>query len=273
MRGHAYILFYSAGMTMGIQAERLRVALVFFCYREDGELLELAVQAVPMLRAGGDEVDVFLVDDAAAPLEGAVGSSVAGVEYMLSDFDRRGNLNGAECVCGMAEIYEGLAMRGYDWVVKCDCDTFLNSLDWVRGVRADYVGTRHVHDYGSGACYALSRRGCRMLAEAMREPLWQGAAGRAYCEDKAIFHIVRCKGGVMELRDNARNVCDPALLVHDWQTDEVLSMEELSRAAAVDFKRCRWNSKAEAWRGDRESALVRMKEYVELQFTIYNLQF
>lgn len=258
---------------MGIQAERLSVALVFFCYREDGELLELAVQAVPGLRAGGDEVDVFLVDDAAAPLEGAVGSSVAGVEYMQSAFDRRGNLNGAECVCGMAEIYEALAKRGYDWVVKCDCDTFLNSLDWVRGVRADYVGTRHVHDYGSGACYALSKRGCMLLAEAMREPLWQGAAGRAYCEDKAIFHIVRCRGGVMELRENGGNVCAPELLVHEWLAEAPMSMEELSKAAAVDFKRCRWNSKAEAWRGDRESALVRMKEYVDLQFTIYNLQF
>lgn len=234
----------------------MNVALVFFTYAGDAELLELAVKAGPWLRGQGHAVDVYVMDDAAAPL--AV--PPAGCRYRQTRFERCGNLNGAECVAGMVQAYEEVFERGvYEWVVKVDADTFVNDLEWLRGVPGVFAGTVHVGDYCSGACYALKRAGVEWLRERMVEPSWRGAAQRGFCEDKVIFNMCRLSGlGVHAVR--ADGVPDGKLW-HDWEGVR-LPMAELTRAAAVDFKRCRWNSRAEFWEADRAEGLQRMREYV-----------
>lgn len=241
----------------------MRVALVFFTYAGDAELLAEAVKAVPALRARGDVVDVYVADDAAAPLP--ADAVPEGVEYMRTDFARRGNLNGAECVRGMAEVYAGIMRRGgYRWLVKCDCDTWLNSLEWVRRVDAavhSIVGTVHVRDYVSGACYAMSRWAVERVAEALRTPLWYGACERAMCEDKCFFYLCKeiCGG---ELGRPARDgEPHPLRLYHDWMHAPRVELASLADAAAVDFKRCRWHSPAAAWSEDRAEGLARMRAY------------
>lgn len=234
----------------------MNVALVFFAYEGDAELLELAVKAGPWLRRQGHEVDVYVLDDAARPL--AV--PPAGCRYWRTRFERGGNLNGAACVQGMVEAYEEVFDSGlYEWVIKVDSDTFVNGLEWLRGVDGVFAGTVHVEDYCSGACYAVKRAGVEWLAERLMEESWLRAAQRGYCEDKVIFNMCRLSGmGVHALR--ADGVPDGKLW-HDWQ-GERLPLSVLKRAYAVDFKRCRWNSKEDNWEADRAEGLRRMREYV-----------
>lgn len=243
----------------------MKVALCFFCYKNDAELLDCALRAVPRLRAAGDEVVVYLADDAAAPLESLPGWQVEGVEYMRTGFERRGNLNGAECVRGMVEVYAGIMREGgYDWVIKADCDTVVNGLDWLRGCDADFVGTVHVNGHVSGSCYAISRRGVELLEAALATPRWYGAAERAWCEDKALYNICRCVGGRVEGREGGGNAIGGQLLYHDWLVQPRVPLELLREAAAVDFKACRWNSKRERWQQDAVEGLARMREYVDM---------
>jgi hypothetical protein len=249
-------------------ADGMKVALVFFTYSGDAELLREAVKAVPRLRARGHEVAVWVADDAASPLRPE--DVPEGVRYLRTEFERGGNLNGAACVAGMADVYRCIMAAGeYRWLVKLDCDTWLNSLAWLEGVddtRHSIVGTVHVRDYVSGACYALSRCAVEVLVAALRTPKWRGAAARGKCEDRVFFYMCRelCGG---ELGRPARgDEPHPLRLWHDWQGERV-SVERLVDAAAVDFKRCRWESPVEAWAADRVEALARMREYASFLLT------
>lgn len=238
----------------------MNVALCFFTYSEDAPLLDYALQAVPRLRAQGHAVHVYVIDDARSPLA----MPPVGCRYWRSEWARGGNLNGAECICGMVDEYNAIFNMGlYEWILKVDCDTFVNSLDWLDGISSQetaFAGTIHVNDHCSGACYAVSRNGAEWLQERLQEPSWVGAAQRGYCEDKVLYNMCKLSGmKVHALRAN----CKPdGMLWHDWQ-GEPLPPSELLKAYAVDFKACRWNVKQELWGSNRAEALERMKLYTD----------
>lgn len=238
----------------------MNVALCFFAYSKDSELLELAVQAVPRLRAQGHKVDFYVLDDSKTPLD----MPPAGCQYWRTDFDRRGNLNGAECICGMVDQYASIFRMGlYEWVIKVDSDTFMNSFDWLEGVSSQstaFAGTIHVNDYCSGSCYAVSRAGVEWLQERLEEKSWQGAAERGYCEDKVLYNM--CKLSGMQVHALRADGTPDGKLWHDWENEQ-LPMAELKKAYAVDFKACMWNSKKDNWEKDREKGLKRMKQYID----------
>lgn len=249
---------------MGIITD-MKIAMVFFCYAGDARLLAVALRAVPFLRRRGDLVDVYVVDDAAAPL--GAENVPEWVHYRQTGFDRGGNLNGLECIEGMVGVYDELMAAGwYDWVVKADCDTWVNSFDWLRGVdaaRVSFVGTVHVNNHASGACYALSRCGAELLAGALLNPLYRGAAVRGHCEDKVMYNLCRLIGDNVLGRPARDGEPHPLRLCHDWELEPRAAFDDLRQAAAVDFKRCRWNSKPELWQQDCVAAVERMEAYAD----------
>jgi len=242
----------------------MNVALCFFSYAKDEELLKLALEAVPFLRAAGDKVVPYVLDDASAPLD----MPPHGARYWRTSFDRGGNLNGLPCIMGMVDEFEAI-MRGgaHDWLLKVDCDTFVNNLDWLRGLRpreTAFAGTIHVNEHCSGACYAVSREGVEVLHARLQCPSWQGKAARGYCEDKVLFHMSRLSGLNVHAFRNDRNELDGSLY-HDWLATERKEPRELMKSYAVDFKACRWNSRPEYWEQDAITAYERMKQYVEFR--------
>lgn len=239
----------------------MNIALVFFTYAADAPLLELAVQAAPRLRAQGHEVTVYVFDEAEHPLA----TVPEGVQYTRTTFNRCGNLNGLECITGMASIFAELSTR-HTWIVKADCDTFVNHLHWLEGVdpaTVPMVGTVHVNKHASGACYAISAQAAPRMAAMLGTPIWQGRAERCHCEDRFFWNAALHGIGGAQGRDGAGNPVAPTHLHHDWMASPQHSFAELATAAAVDFKRCRWNTHPSTWQNDRESAIARMREYVD----------
>jgi hypothetical protein len=238
----------------------MNAAICFFSYAGDAALLDMALQAVPRLRQQGHNVDVYLCNDAAAPLV----HIPSGCRVWQTTFDRKGNLNGAECICGMVDVYNSIFQNGiYEWILKTDCDTFINSLDWLHGVSSRthaFAGTIHVNDHCSGACYAVSRNGAEWLQSRLQEPSWRGAAERGFCEDKVLYNM--CKLSGMQVHALRANDKPDGMLWHDWQ-GEPLPFSELQKAYAIDFKACRWNSRNENWEADKQRAIERMKNYIE----------
>ena len=245
----------------------MKVAIVFFSYVKDAGLVNLALRGVKRLQDvnPADVVDVFVYDDAAAPMGRAAVPEWTG--YELTVFNRRGNLNGLECVQGQLAVYAGLAARGYDWVIKLDSDTYLNSLEWLRGVdaaRVAHVGTSFREDYGSGSCYALSAAGIEWLQRRLEEPPVQRRVEVALCEDKVFCRLSRMTGLQVDCRHNGKNVIDPRMLYQDWMADELMPLEVLPKAAAVCFKRCVWHSTPQRFEEERKAAEARMAEYADM---------
>ena len=254
----------------------MKVAIAFFSYSGDELLLRQALRAIPHLRAFGDSIDVFIVDDAAAPLS----IIPDGVHYIPTTFNRRGNLNGVECICGMAQSYAKILQYGaYDWLIKKDCDTYINDLHWLRALSPTeclYAGTVHAHDYPAGPCYAISAAGVRGVNDLLRSPVWQGKAKRGYCEDRVFYHLARHCGNVHVIVPHTSEPTAGALY-HDWTAGEECAprchLSELLTPYAIDFKTCRWNSHPSTWQAHKTAALSRLTAYADLRERLSTPQF
>lgn len=247
----------------------MKIAICFFSYEKDAALLNVALRGVKRLQEmnPADILDVYVYDDAAAPM--GRDAMPGWVEYAVTDFDRKGNLNGLECIQGMLGIYTGLTGgdAGYDWVIKADSDTYINSLEWLREVnvmRTAHVGTCYREDYGSGSCYALSAAGIAGLKELMAEESVQRRVAVAKCEDRVFCRLSRMTGLAVDCRHNGKNEISERYLYQDWMVEEPADIAKLPEAAAVCFKRCMWHTGCETWQDDREVALERMEAYADM---------
>lgn len=163
----------------------MRIAVVFFTYGGDEDLLRLAVEGAKRLQGReGCTVDIYVYDQADRPLS----EPPPGVEYTRTTFDRGGNLNGLECVDAMAAIYAALGWY-YDWIIKADSDAIIRDLDWVLAfdptatsmVGSSHKGQKHIH----GSCYAVSADGAQAMQRALSEPKNREEIARIRCEDWA----------------------------------------------------------------------------------------
>lgn len=111
------------------------------------------------MRAAG--VRVVLAVDKADPVP-----AVEGCEVVVTEFDRRGNLNGKPCVVGMLRTMDEVARSSDGWVLKVDSDTLCFSTRWLEGIEADAVGMWHPEKRGFyGLCYGLRRSSLPGLRE------------------------------------------------------------------------------------------------------------
>lgn len=250
----------------------MNIAVVYFSYGGDELLLRQALRAIPHLRAYGDTVEVFLADDAAAPLS----EVPEGVHYLPTSFNRCGNLNGAECICGMAQIYAHILKCGrFDWVIKTDCDTYINNLHWLRNLKPSdclFAGTAHCNDYPAGPCYAISAAGIGKVNDLLSDSVWRGKAQRGYCEDRVFFHLARRCGAVHVITPHLSEPTSGALY-HDWGVGPVSEppchLANLLLPYAVDFKTCRWNSPPSTWQQHAATALSRLTAYANLKDSLF----
>jgi hypothetical protein len=111
-----------------------------------------AAYAVRALRRAGVR-RVVLAVDARHPVP-----AIEGGEVVLTDFDRRGNLNGKPCVEGMLRVMDEQAAADDRWVLKVDSDTLCLGTGWLDGRGEDAVGLWHPGKRGFfGLCYGLRR--------------------------------------------------------------------------------------------------------------------
>lgn len=114
-------------------------------------------QCIRALRKlGANRNNIFVFDDEKHPLP----YQPPNTQYTLTTFNRRGNLNGTECVNGeLWCMYEAAKISQAHVVVKVDSDVIVNSLDWIleKDFMCSHIGfhigenKRHI----SGCCYSL----------------------------------------------------------------------------------------------------------------------
>jgi hypothetical protein len=105
------------------------VCTVLFLYsRDSGLVVHTAARALDLGCA------VTVADDARDPMPGDVSAMLraAGCRVVVTDFNRKGNLNGTECAVGMLDTFRDAAnAHGAHTVIKLDPDMWLGSLRWV----------------------------------------------------------------------------------------------------------------------------------------------
>ena len=103
----------------------LKFCFVIFTYGDDAYLLGQSIRALSKITP---KRRIFVYDDAANPLPFAP----HGVNYKQTYFNRKGNLNGPECVEGeLFCMYEAATKAKADVVIKLDSDIILNNLKWL----------------------------------------------------------------------------------------------------------------------------------------------
>lgn len=186
----------------------MKLALCYFTYSKDKPLLELSLRSIARLKRLRPDVEttIYVVDDGKSPIE----TLPDGVDYYLkTSWDRKGNLNGVENFYGMLETYKEILKDGHDWVVKIDCDTYVNDWDWldnVDGEKTASVGMYINRYFQNGCLYALSAKGVEEIDKiASRESVMVRMSRGPACEDimfSALSKMTGMEMGRMEIRKN-----------------------------------------------------------------------
>ena len=115
------------------------IGIVIFSYYKDEDFLTLCLKGLlhTIAKSPMFNVRVFVIDDKNMekkikiknlPIKEYNGN----LEVLYTDWDRKGNLNGFDCMYGMISTYYTLSEKyNLDYVLKFDSDCFLNTLDYI----------------------------------------------------------------------------------------------------------------------------------------------
>lgn len=123
-----------------------------FAYSGDAMFLPLAVRGAMITGCA-----VRVIDDAANPMPSHVVGWLdhVGVEYQMSIWPRRGNLNGTDCAAGICRALASAARdHGSEHAIKLDADTLMIRPDAFRG-NTGCKSTTMERREAFGCCYSL----------------------------------------------------------------------------------------------------------------------
>lgn len=250
----------------------MKIAVCYFTFVKDTELLKQSMRSVERLRRLCPEVeaDIFVFDDGENPLS----AIPDGVTYTTTSWDRKGNLNGVENFYAMLDVYSKLT--DYDWIVKVDCDSYINSWDWVASLdpsKYAKAGSYNHLPYQHGCLYALSTPGVAKMVELASDELVRNriASGPAY--EDAVFSAIAGMTGMAGARYScAGNVLGGSSGVyHDAEWEGLVPVPRMEnpdpnlmlKHLGVTFKRYSASRTAEEREQDRAEALERMTAYAD----------
>lgn len=132
-----------------------------------------------------------------APLIAAVDRADEGmplprkVTRLVTDFDRRGNLNGVEAIAGILASIKLVGQTTGLPVVKMDSDTVLTGAGWLEELATrDYVGFEGGHALtATGICYGMTEAGADKILRSITPWPWQ--TDGKFPEDQTIFSLAQ----------------------------------------------------------------------------------
>lgn len=160
----------------------MNAAFLTFTCRRDADLVPLWAHSVRRLLPDAPLVAAVDRADADMPLPRKV-------TRLVTDFDRKGNLNGIEAVAGIL----GCLLQVAEWtglpVVKMDCDTVLTGASWLDELDfVDYVGFEGGHALtATGICYAMTEDAARRILR--RISPWPWMTSGKFPEDQTICSL------------------------------------------------------------------------------------
>lgn len=253
----------------------MKLALCYFTFSKDAPLLTQSLRSVARLRNLRPDVesDVYIFDDGASPMD----APPDGVVYTQTHWNRRGNLNGVENLYAMLATYQAVAAKAdYDFILKVDCDTYINDWAWLDDVDLEQtvnVGMFNTQYFAHGCLYAFTQAGLAAIAAlAQRDAIHRRIASGYACED-LVFGVLASMTGMQTKRlNNHYNVLGRGRGGYqdfEWTGHEAVPRlenpdpEQMATHMSVTFKRnSHYRSPAERAL-DRADALTRMTAYAD----------
>lgn len=111
-----------------------KIAICYFSYHKDKEFLNNSLKVLEntIERHPEHEVRVYVFDDGRCDKHLKKKELYGNPTLITTTFDRKGNLNGYECINGMFNEYLKISEKfDYDYLIKLDSDCVLNSFDYL----------------------------------------------------------------------------------------------------------------------------------------------
>lgn len=111
-----------------------KIAICYFSYHKDKEFLNNSLRVLEntIERHPEHEVRVYVFDDGRCDKHLKKKELHGNPTLVTTTFDRKGNLNGYECIDGMFNEYRKIMEKfDYDYLIKLDSDCVLNSFDYL----------------------------------------------------------------------------------------------------------------------------------------------
>lgn len=253
----------------------MKLALCYYTYSKDKPLLELSLRSIARLKRLRPDVEttVYAIDDGNSP----IAEIPDGVDHHLKTYwDRKRNLNGVENFYGMLDTYKEILKDGYDWVVKIDCDTYVNDWDWldnIDGEKTVSVGMYNHQWYPHGCLNAVSAKGIEEIDKiASRDSVMVRMSRGPACEDIMFGALAMMTGMHMErmnIRGNVLGGNRGGFQDFTWPGKPYVPKVEnpdpalLFKHISVTFKQNSHGYSDETCDEHRADAIVRMKAYAD----------
>ena len=239
----------------------LSVVFVIFTYRDDAYLLGQCLRALRMIQERLPyRTDVFVYDDE----KNALPYAPRDCHYLLSNFNRNGNLNGDDCIRGeLLSMKHAAKESNADIVVKVDSDVIVNNLDWCLNFDPlhSHVGFQFRNQtHQSGCCYSLPADAIFQMYQSAKTKNF----GCNFPESVAMSHLSKEIGLNHVLHDctpNNTELWRACSLLKDDIKDNKLSSHALGIMRCLDVILCELISD----KRDKEMNFQLMKQYLDLK--------
>lgn len=113
-----------------------KIAVCYFSYWKDKDFLNNSLKCLYNTIEkfkGSHEVKVYVFDDGRCDKRLKKKELYGSPTLITTSFDRKGNLNGFDCMDGMFREYKKILEKfDFDYLIKLDSDCVLNSFDYIK---------------------------------------------------------------------------------------------------------------------------------------------
>ena len=255
-----------------------KIAVCYFSYWKDIDFLNesLKVLEATIARHPEYEVRVYVFDDA-RDVKRLKKKQLHGSPTLIkTTFDRKGNLNGFECIDGMFKEYKKIAKSfDYDYLIKIDSDCVINSFDYIysteKYLKDNDIPLELLGQFGTffaelccwGPWQNFTKYGvdvmcnlceCMNRGSNQQEIVMKKRVDNGYNEDKVVSMLLEMSHVV---RINVDNIPNVKGLLNAYNESEDIDYTTYS---AVTFKPILFLN-ANNW--DRERSIAEMRKHTE----------
>ena len=210
--------------------DKKKIAVCYFSYWKDKEFLNNSLKVLEKTIERHPEYDikVYVFDDGRCDKHLKKKELNCSPTLITTNFDRKGNLNGFECIDGMFKEYVNIMKKfEFDYVIKLDSDCVLNSLDFIYAVEEELkknniplenlgqIGTFFASICCCGCCSIFTKQGVNTISNLFvlmnresnqQEKVMKKRVKLGYNEDKVVSVLMEMSPLVRVNLDAVPNV-------------------------------------------------------------------